>query len=240
MSHIAHGFKISKKNYSLAIFVLTLLVPVISLVIIGHISQIALNDIFLNILVSLLRLLGGYLISLVLAVALALLIDQSKLGEIAIPVFDLMQNLPSFALIPIFATIFGYTNFMAIVFAATSIIWPILFYVLNAIKTAPKDLNNASYIFGARGLKRALFYYLPLSFPAIITGSIVGFSIGWEAIIGMEIIGLNNGIGSLLNNSISQSKPFFALGLTALLVLVFIINRLVWMPLLKKAQNYAI
>lgn len=155
-----------------------------------------------------------------------------------IPVFDLMQNLPSFALIPVFVMWFGYTNLMTIIFAATSILWPILFYMLHALKTVPKDLEDAAKIFGATGLKKVPFFSLPVAFPAAVTGSIVGFSIGWEAIIGVEIIGLSNGIGPFLNTTTSQSNNNLILGISALLVIVFLINRLIWMPLLKKSQLY--
>jgi len=150
-----------------------------------------------------------------------------------------MQNLPSFALIPLFVLWLGYTNIMAIIFAATSILWPILFYMLHALKTENKDKEDAAKIFGATGWKKMVYFSLPVAFPAIVTGSIVGFAIGWESIIGIEIIGLANGIGPFINSNANTNNKGLALGLSALLLVVFLINRLVWMPLLKKSQSYA-
>jgi ABC-type nitrate/sulfonate/bicarbonate transport system permease component len=170
---------------------------------------------------------------------IAISISNSKLGDMLIPVFDVLQNLPSFALIPIFVVWLGYTNLMTIIFAATSILWPILFYMLHTLKTASKDLDDAAKIFGATGLKKVLYYSLPTAFPAAVTGSIVGFSIGWEAIIGVEIIGLSSGIGPFLSAYSKNDNQLLILGVSTLLVIVFLINRLVWMPLLKKSQLYA-
>jgi putative hydroxymethylpyrimidine transport system permease protein len=156
------------------------------------------------------------------------------------PILDVLQNVPSFALIPVFALLFGFTDLMAVLFIATSVVWPILFSVLSAIRNQRTDLAEAATILGARGLKRILHFTLPLAFPAIITGSIVGISIGWEAVIGLEIIGLSSGIGLVLNQaSQSGDRALFIAGIGCLLFLVFVLNRLIWVPLQKKTKQYA-
>jgi ABC-type nitrate/sulfonate/bicarbonate transport system permease component len=186
---------------------------------------------------SLSRLILAYLLSLVIATVVAVFVSNSKVGDFLIPVFDLMQNLPSFALIPIFVLWFGYSDWMIIIFAATSILWPILFYMMHALKTVRRDLEDAVKIFGAVGWKKIWFFSLPVAFPSAVTGSIVGFSIGWEAVIGIEIIGLSTGIGPFLNSNVAGNNNLL-LGISALLVVVFLINRLIWMPLLRKSQLY--
>jgi NitT/TauT family transport system permease protein len=123
----------------------------------------------------------------------------------------------------------------------SSIVWPILFAVLTAIKSAHADLNDAATIFGARGLRRIPYYLAPLSFPAILTGSIVGIAIGWEAVIGAEIITSAAGFGAFIKESSSTGLNHATIaGMLAILVIVFIINRLVWAPLLNEsAKRYA-
>ncbi len=216
-----------------------LILPLVFIVLVGSISQISTSALLMDLGLSLYRLVVAYAISLVLAVGLAIMLGRGKLGDFFIPIFDLLQNLPSFALIPVFVLLFGYTNKMAIIFAASSIVWPILFYVLSALRTAKTDFNEAATVFGATGLKRIFYYSIPLSFPAIVTGSIVGISIGWEAIIGIEIIGLSHGIGVFLNSAAQSDKQILAFGIVALLLLVFSVNKLIWLPLLKKSQLYA-
>jgi len=187
------------------------------------------------------RIAIAYAIAFVLGVTIALFVGWSPLGDFFFPIFDVLQNLPSFALIPLFIYFLGYTNLMIILFAVSSIIWPILFAVLTAIKSAHNDLNDAATIFGAKGFKRIPYYLAPLSYPAMLTGSIVGIAIGWEAVIGAEIITNIVGFGEFVKTvdvtGISQSA---IAGMLAILVIVFIVNRLVWAPLLaESARRYA-
>jgi ABC-type nitrate/sulfonate/bicarbonate transport system permease component len=240
MIHASHRLRIYRHKRHHAVAIATLLIPLIILIVIGMISGTEFFRIIQALIVSVYRLAFGYGISLILGVGIAILLGTTKWGDSATPVLDVLQNIPSFALIPIFAAFMGFTDTMAITFIATSVIWPILFYVLTAIHTSRGDLGDAATIFGAIGWRRITHYLIPLSFPAIITGSIVAISIGWEAVIGIEIIGYHNGIGVLLNNaSLAHHNSLLVAGIGVLLLLVFVINRLVWTPLIEKTHSYA-
>jgi len=187
------------------------------------------------------RLAFAYVIAVTLGVSLALIVGASPFSDTLFPIFDILQNIPSFALLPFFIYFLGYTDSMIVLFAVTSIIWPILFAVLAAIKSAHTDLSDAATIFGARGLKRIRFYLAPLSLPAILTGSIVGIAIGWEAIIGAEIIAKIVGFGGFIETASATGVNQTTLaGMLAILIIVFIINRVVWAPLLaESSKRYA-
>jgi ABC-type nitrate/sulfonate/bicarbonate transport system permease component len=240
MIHGVHKFQVYTKWRHRILAGLLVLSPFIFLFLVGKIGNVNINFLGYSLLISFYRLVLGYFISLVLGVGAALIIGNSSWGDSVVPILDVMQNVPSFALIPVFALLFGYTDTMAIIFIATSVIWPILFYCLSAIRTARVDWGEAATVFGANGYKRIMHYYLPVSLPAIITGSIVGLSIGWEAVIGLEIIGFSSGIGILLNNaSLNNDRTMLIAGIGLLLFFVFVLNRLIWAPLLKKTRNYA-
>lgn len=187
------------------------------------------------------RLAFAYAIALGLGAAIALLVGWSPLGDYLFPVFDILQNVPSFALIPIFIYFLGFTTEMIILFAVSSIVWPILFAVLTAIKSAHADLNDAATIFGATGWRRIPFYLAPLAYPAMLTGSVVGIAIGWEAVIGAEIISETNGFGAFIAHAGSSGiSPATIAGTLSILVIVFVVNRLIWAPLLaESARRYA-
>ncbi|MFA5987786.1 MAG: ABC transporter permease subunit [Candidatus Paceibacterota bacterium] len=240
MIHAAKNLRIYHKKKHVHIALGTILIPLVFLVGMITLGGIAGTDLLFSVGITLYRLIISYTISIILGVGIAIFLSYENAAESFIPVLDILQNVPSFALIPIFVLTLGYTNTMAIAFATTSIVWPILFYVLSALRTAKTDLNEAAEIFGARGSKKIFNYLIPLSFPAIVTGSIVGLSIGWEAVIGIEIIGLSNGIGSFLNAAgTSGDKTTLSLGVAAILLVVFVINRLVWVPLIKRTRYYA-
>lgn len=185
------------------------------------------------------RLALAYGIAFVLGVSIALIVGWSPFTDIFFPIFDILQNLPSFALFPLFIYFLGFTDQMIILFAVSSIIWPILFAVLTAIKNTHSDLNDAATIFGASGLRRIRYYLAPLSLPAMLTGSIVGIAIGWESVIGAEIIANTSGFGAFIKNvDVSGVSPTAIAGALCVLVIVFAINRLVWTPLLSESSRH--
>ena len=238
MIHASHLFKIYRKSYHVLIAFGILILPIVFILVAGRIGHLSAQILIVSIAVSLLRLTFAYLVSLFLAIVLAVLFGQGRLAGFFVPVFDLFQNIPSFALIPVFIVLFGKTNTMAILFAITSMLWPILFYILGAFRNVRTELNEAATLFGAIGYKRAIYYLIPLSYQSMIIGSIVSISIGWEAIIGIELISLASGIGSFLNSISSANQSELIFGVISLLLVVFSINKLVWMPLLRKAQSY--
>jgi sulfonate transport system permease protein len=208
----------------------------------GYFGTVSWWDLIAAVLFTTYRLLIAYGIALMVGVIVGLLVGWSPFSDFLFPVFDILQNVPSFALIPLFIFAFGFTDMMIILFAVSSIVWPILFAVLTAIKSAHSDLNDAATVFGARGLRRVFFYLAPLSFPAILTGSIIGIAIGWETVIGAEIIAnIGTGFGLFIRDaSATGINQTTIAGILAILVIVFEINRLVWAPLLdESAKLYA-
>ncbi len=211
------------------------------LVALGYFSQVgwlALGDALLR---TTYRLALSYGLALFLGVFIALLVGWSPFADALFPVFDILQNIPSFALIPLFIYFLGYTDQMIILFAVSSIVWPILFAILTAIKNAHKDLNDAATVYGATGFARVFHYLLPLSYPAILTGSIVGIAMGWESVIGAEIIAGTSGFGAFIKSAgESGVTPATIAGTFGILAIVFVVNRLIWAPLIAgSGKRYA-
>ena len=236
----AHRSHARRNRRALGIMAVVILIIAL-LVTFGYFGSVTWPTLAEAVLHTTYRLALAYGIALLLGVSIALLVGWSPVADYLFPVFDILQNLPSFALIPLFIYFFGFTSNMIILFAVSSIVWPILFAVLTAIKNAHKDLSDAATIFGARGIKRITYYLAPLSYPAILTGSIVGIAIGWEAVIGAEIITNVAGFGGFIKEaSASGITQASIAGTFAILIIVFVINRLVWAPLLaESAKRYA-
>lgn len=214
------------------------IIATIGLAVLGVFTHVDWSALGASLLLTLYRLALAYGIALVVGVFLALLVGWGPFIDFFFPFFDVLQNVPSFALLPIFIYFLGFTDTMIILFSVTSIIWPILFAILTAIKSAHTDLNDAATVFGATGWKRVVNYLGPLSFPAIVTGSIVGIAIGWEAVIGAEIIADTSGFGAFIKGASSTGINSATIaGTLAVLILVFIINRLVWAPLLAQSTK---
>lgn len=239
MKH-SHGLTIYKKRWHLAVTFLIILLPFLFILVFSQFTGVAARQVFMDLGASFMRVIIAYFISLVAGVFLALLLGQGKIGAFFLPVFDVLQSFPSFALLPLFTLWFGIGNVAAIFFLVITIIWPIVFATLSSIRMVRKDLEEAAFIFGARGIKKLFAFTVPVALPGLVTGSIVGLGEGWEAIVGAEIIGITPGIGGFLNSaSVRGDIPVLAFGIMALLLLLFSFNKLVWLPLLKRSHDYS-
>lgn len=191
---------------------------------------------------SLLRTSAAYAISLVIAVVLALAVTAHQSVEtIFLPILDVLQSFPSFALFPVLIhALAGHSEVIIIIVLVITMIWPILFSIVGGIKNRREDLEEAATIFGATGWRRIWHFSLPELWPAILTGSIVGWGEAWEFIIGAELlVSVHSGVGHYLA-VLGQSgqNTLLAFGIVSLMLLLFIVNKLVWLPLLRRAVKY--
>lgn len=190
--------------------------------------------------VSLFRVSVAYLISLGLALALGLLAVSHSVVEAAlVPILDVAQSFPSYALLPLLVLYFGRTSVAVIVILVVAMIWPILFNVIAAIKEQRQDQSEAAIVFGAIGWRYLLHFRWPMLRPAVITGSIISWGEAWDTIVGAEIIAAAGGAGYYLG-ILSQAGRSSLLGMAIVyyLLLIFVLNQLIWLPLLHHYTKY--
>ena len=184
----------------------------------------------------------AYIIAFVLSIIIALIVVSNKAFEaILLPVFDVLQSFPSFVLFPVLVVALqNQPNTVIIFVLVITMIWPLLFAIISGIKGRRNDLEEAATVFGAVGLKRFFNFTLPLLMPSIVTGSIVSWGEGWEFIIGAELlVHTNFGVGQYLGflADSRQNQPLI-FGIILLLFFLFILNKLIWLPLLHTSTKY--
>lgn len=202
---------------------------------------------------TLLRLTIAYFISLVLSIPLALFITKNeKYERILLPFFDILQSVPVLAFFPIVVLVFVHIKFFngAAVFILTlAMLWNLVFSIIGGLKIIPQDINFASFVFGARGVKKLFYVTLPAIFPYMVTGSLLAWAQGWNLLIVAEV--LHNyipggdssqdlyGLGTLLVTGTFQGKNLvFLSSLVVMIVLIGLINFFVWQKLLHMAERY--
>ena len=235
-----HGFKIiRKRKHVLSISLLITGVIIILILVLGF-TVLDAKQFFFGFVESLLRVSFAYIISLTLAIILSLIVISSKTVEnLTLPILDVLQSFPSFALFPLFVIWFGRTSVVTIFILIISMIWPILFTILSAQKQIKEELIEAAHSFGATGYKYLIYVSMPLLFPSIVTGSIVAWGEAWETIIAAEIIVGVPGVGTYLANSGQNvQSATLLIGIVLLLMILFIINKYVWLTLLNSSTKY--
>ena len=174
---------------------------------------------------------------MILGWVLAMLFYKGPSSVIALPVFDVLQSVPTFAALPIAVLYFGPSATTVIIFLVLALIWPILFSVISSLKLIKSEYQEAVDIYGLTGFKRIKYFTFPASVPGLITGAIIGLGDAWEAIIATEIIvGMKSGLGPFFQ-SFSTNPKITTFGILGLLMIIFSINKIFFLPLLEKSHS---
>ncbi len=197
---------------------------------------------------SLGRVVAAYLISLAIALPLAILVARrARAGRYGLPVIEVVASFPATALFPLI--VFGLVRYLseqgvAILMLLTGMIWYLFFNLLAGVRSLAPDMEEAARAYGVRGrnfLRRVL---LPSLFPAFVTGSITAFGGGWNTLIVAEYLNVNSshtlsvlGIGQMIDIGYAESHglPLMVTALLTLVATVVAINELLWKPLYRRA-----
>jgi len=226
---------VSKLHLVVTIFVI--IVPFLFLLIFSIIANLSTGSLFRDVLISAARIIIAYLIAAVLAWLSAVAFYRGRRAVIALPVYDVLQSFPTFAALPLAVHFWGQNNFTVIFFLVITIIWPIFFSTLSSLKLIKRDWQEAAEISGLHGFNYLRQFLLPVSIPGLITGSIIGIGEGWEALVATEIIiGMKTGLGNFFQSHVT-SGAITTFGILGFLLLIFMINKLVWIPLLDRSHR---
>jgi len=142
--------------------------------------------------VTMLRILGAYLLSLVVAIPLALAAAYNRtLEAILLPLFDVFESIPNLAIFPLILVVFLQTQWLdgaAITILFLNMVWNIVFALVGGLKIIPKDITYAAHVFGLTGFRYLTRVVLPAVFPQLVTGSILAVAEGWNLIIVAEAL----------------------------------------------------
>lgn len=217
----------------MVITLLVIVIPFLFLLLFARFTQIAASKLFYDVAVSVGRLLLAYLLAAVIGWICAVAFYRGRRALIALPIFDVLQSFPTFAALPLVTYLYGTSNTTVIFFLVLTVIWPIFFSIISSLKLISRDWEEAAEIAGLRGTDYLRYFLWPASVPGLITGSIIGLGEGWEAMVATEIIvGLKPGLGDFFQK-FSHNTAVTSFGILGFLILIFSINKLVWIPLLE-------
>jgi ABC-type nitrate/sulfonate/bicarbonate transport system permease component len=221
----------------LAVMFAFLATPFLFLLFFSRIAGIGTVALFRDIGVSSLRLAIAYLIAASLGWLFAVLFSRGKRATVALPFFDVLQSFPTFAALPLAVSFWGASSSTVIFFLVITIIWPIFFSIVSSLKLVRQDWEEAVEMSGVRGMTYVRKFLLPVSIPGLVTGTVVGLGEGWEALVATEIVTrISTGLGSFFEQ-FSSNPGVTAFGILGLLLLIFSVNKLLWLPLLDRSHR---
>lgn len=210
-----------------------LLLPLLYMVLFAKLNKLAVDRLLWDLAVSCARLGVAYVIAALLGWLLAVSFYRGKRSIIALPALDILQSFPTFAALPLAVAVWGPSNTTTVIFLVLTIVWPIVFSMLSTLKVAKHEWHDVAKLSGLSGWTYVRKFLLPLTFPAFITGSIVGLGEGWEALVATEmVVEMQTGMGPFFQRY-AEKPAVTSFGILGFLLLIFVLNKLIWIPLLE-------
>jgi NitT/TauT family transport system permease protein len=163
-------------------------------------------------IVSAIRLVVGFAISLLIGAALGLAMWRwLSLDEFLGPLFLGLQTLPSVCWVPMAILLLGLNESGILFVVVMGSAFGVAISMRDGLRTIPPLYRRAGQMLGAGGWRLYRYVLLPAALPAVASSLRQGFSFAWRSLMGAELIlpADNHGLGYLLdagqvNSSIAQ------------------------------------
>ncbi|MEU5566509.1 ABC transporter permease [Micromonospora musae] len=160
-----------------------------------------------DVLPSLLRLSGGFLLAVLLGVSLGVAIGSSRrLRAFCEPVLEFLRAIPPPVLVPVLMLFAGIGDTMKVLVILSGCLWPILLNTVEGVRAVDEVLVETARCYRVRGPARLWHLVVRSACPQIVTGMRQGLSIGIILMVISEMFAASNGLGF----SIIQFQRTFA------------------------------
>lgn len=203
---------------------------------------------------TVLRMVAALIASFAFTFTYATLAAKSRRAEgILVPLLDILQSVPILGFLSV--TVAGFIALfpgsmlgveLAAIFAIfTSQAWNMAFSFYQSLRTVPKELQEASVLFGLSPWQRFWKLEAPFATPALIWNTMMSVSGGWFFVVASEAITVGKtavtlpGIGSYVAQAI-QGKNLPAIGwaLLTMLIVILMYDQLLFRPLVAWSEKF--
>ncbi|MEQ1748692.1 MAG: ABC transporter permease [Prosthecobacter sp.] len=154
-------------------------------------------------MVTMQRLLIGYIIGLALGIPLGLLTARFRFAADTLGVLALgLQTLPSVCWVPLALLWFGQTEAAMLFIVIMGTLWAVLLATDHGIRQIPPIYRRAASTMGSNGLHLLWHVLLPASLPHLVSGMKQGWAFAWRSLMAAEIyvtVLTGFGLGHLLH-----------------------------------------
>lgn len=175
---------------------------------------------------SLERLFGGYVIAVVAGVALGIPLGLSRTARRATsPIVEFLRSIPPPALIPFAIVVIGVGDGMKIFIIAFVCVWFVLLNTIDGVAGIEPTMLDTSRVYGVRGIDRLRRLIIPAASPQIFAGMRTALSVALILMVISEMVASTNGIGFfVLQSQRSFAIPEMWSGIILLGLLGYLLN----------------
>lgn len=160
-----------------------------------------------DLLVSLSRVIKGYLISAFFGIILGSLIGMFRpVKELFIPIITVIRQIPMIAWIPLIILWCGIGEASKIAIIVLVAFFQILVNTQSGIESTPKGYIEVAKLYKLGRWKTFVKVYLPHAIPQILVGLRLGLGGSWMAVVAAELIAATSGIGYRMSTARSNMQ----------------------------------
>jgi len=203
---------------------------------------------------SLARILIAYVLSLIFALGYGwLAAHRPRLEAPMLAILDVLQSIPvlSFlpgvmlALVALIPTKQLGIELGAIILIFTGQVWNMAFSFYSSLRSIPRELHEATRIYGLTPLQRFFTLELPYGTIGLVWNSMVSVAGGWFFLMACEMFVLGKrdfrlpGLGSYLQTAASTGDTISIIwGLTAMIGVIVLLDQFVWRPVIAWSDKF--
>ena len=186
-------------------------------------------------MVTMRRLLAGYVIGIAAGLPLGLLTARFTFCEDTIGVLALgLQTLPSVCWVPLALLWFGQTETAMLFVVIMGTLWSVIIATDNGVRNVPPIFVRAARTMGSKGLHTWFNVILPASLPFIVSGMKQGWAFAWRSLMAAEIyvtILTGFGLGYLLHYGRELNAMDQVIGVMLVIVVIgLLVDKIVFAP----------
>lgn len=149
--------------------------------------------------ISVMRVVGGYLVGVVVAIVLGALIANYKpVDNVVSPILNLFGPIPVMAFLPMFILWFGIGEQSKVILIAYATVIYMVSYVVEGIKNTDPLLIRSAMSMGANNLQLFWFVKFNSAFPNIFIGMKGALGTAFGAMVVAEMLGASTGLGYII------------------------------------------
>jgi NitT/TauT family transport system permease protein len=203
---------------------------------------------------SIVRIGVAYLLSLVFAVGYGYYAAyHPRVEAFMIAVLDILQSIPVLSFLPgvmlvmvsLLPTRQLGVEMGAILLIFTGQVWNMAFSFYSSIRSIPRELREASQIFGFTAWQRFWQLELPFSMIGLVWNSMVSVAGGWFFLMACEMFVLGDrdfrlpGLGSYLQIAASDGNTRAMIwGLAVMIAIIVATDQFIWRPVIAWADKF--
>ena len=176
--------------------------------------------------VTLYETLGGFALSILVGVPLAVLIVYSPVMKSALyPLIVLAQSVPKIAIAPVLLLIVGHGEFPKVIVAFLVAFFPVVVDTATGLAATPPELLDLSRSYRASAFKTFVKVRLPMALTFFFAGAKVAITLSVIGAVVGEFVGSDRGLGYVILSATSYWKTELAFSsmvlLSAMAILLF-------------------